>query len=172
MTAKTQNPKTILIADDTPADVQRLHALICEAQLSNSIQVVANGADTIAYLAGKEQYGNRELYPYPTLLFLDLVMPFQSGLDVLRWLQSRPEPEHKKLGVVIMTGVGNIQEIQTAYRLGAHSFLVKPLVKEDFINLINSHIGMRMESLPEGKQVSFDTGFFTRSDWGDSAKQP
>jgi CheY-like chemotaxis protein len=156
--------KPILIADDRPSDVEAIRQFVREAGIQNPLQTVSNGVDVMDYLLGKEPYADRDLYACPTILFLDLVMPFKSGLDVLRWIRSRNEPEIRSIGVVAMTGMGNLDEIREAYQCGAHSFLVKPVVKEDFMNLIQGLKGIQVRPATDGVELNFDTGIFSRQD--------
>ena len=79
-------------------------------------------------------------------------MPKKSGFDVLAWLQSHPAD---KLGIVVLTGATDLGALNRAYALGAHSFLVKPLVIQDFLNLVNAIKGIQIKNDNEGVQVEF-----------------
>jgi FixJ family two-component response regulator len=72
--------------------------------------------------------------------------------DVLAWLQTH---RNEKLGVVVLTGATDLDSVKRAYALGAHSFLVKPLVMQDFLNLVNAIKGIRIRDDAEGLQVDF-----------------
>ncbi len=148
--------KVILVGEDDPEDVANIKRVLKGANFVNPVHFVSDGTETIAYLAGRGKYADRNLYLYPALLLLDLVMPQRSGLEVLSWIHNRPEPEHKALGIVVMTAMGNIEEIQCAYSLGAHSFLIKPLLLEDFVNLLNGLKGIRLETDDRGHPVDFN----------------
>jgi CheY-like chemotaxis protein len=95
----------------------------------------------------------------PGIIFLDLVMPWKSGLDVLNWIRSRPEPELKNLMIVVMTGMGNVEEIRQSYQRGANSFLIKPLNELDFMNLIQGHAGIKIETRADGLILRFENSF-------------
>jgi CheY-like chemotaxis protein len=108
----------------------------------NPIRGVPDGEQAIAYLNRDEPYNDCEKYPLPILFLLDLNMPRKSGFDVLSWLQACPKTN---LGVVVLTGIAGLKEVDRAYALGAHSFLVKPLVIQDFLNLANAIKGIQIE---------------------------
>lgn len=142
--------EAILIADDNQSDIEELKRIMRETGVSNPLYVAYDGTQVIEYLSGKGEYGDRTRYPYPAFLFLDLVMPSQSGLEVLRWIRERPETRSRLLGIVAVIAIRNIGQVKEAYRLGANSFLVKPLRKEDLKNLIYGVKGIHLESDSEG----------------------
>jgi CheY-like chemotaxis protein len=143
---------TILVVDDNPDDVALVKRVFETSRILNPIQCVADGEDAICYLKGEGRYADRGKHPYPILLLLDVKMPGKSGLEVLAWLQS--DPRHKSLPVVMLTIVTDLREIREAYRLGAHSFLVKPLVIEDFMNLATCLKSIKLQTSESGHYLS------------------
>ena len=63
--ARKSIQKTILVADDDPDDLEIVTAVLRDGNISNSIQIVTDGAETIEYLAGTGRFARREKYPYP-----------------------------------------------------------------------------------------------------------
>jgi CheY-like chemotaxis protein len=153
-------PKTILIADDEPDDIAMMRRVFQRAKIINPLQAVRDGREAIAYLAGEGIYSDRKSHPFPILLFLDLKMPNKSGLDVLEWIQAHNV--HPLLGIIVFTAGNKVTEIKEAYQLGAHSFLVKPLVIEDFMNLVNGLKGLRLATGDQGSHLDFDTTFIQK----------
>jgi CheY-like chemotaxis protein len=143
---------TILVVDDDPADTALIKHVFGASKIRNPIQAVGDGEQAIAYLKGEGVYAQRESYPYPILLLLDLKMPIKSGFDVLEWLQRQPNPTG--MAVVVLTGATDTRDLNRAYQLGAHSFLTKPLEREELMNLINGIRGLRVEPGAEGIQLS------------------
>ena len=123
----------ILIAEDEEDYVLLLKRAFAEAQIRNPILSVSTGKDTISYLRGEGKYSNRDEYPLPDLLLLDLKLPGFSGLEILRWL--RAQPELASLRVVVLTSSEQLRDVNDAYRLGANSFLMKPYDFEDLVHL-------------------------------------
>ena len=150
--------RTILIADDDEDDVFLLRDVLKATDLINPVQIVTTGEDTIDYLAGNGAYADRDKYPYPTLLFLDLNMPKKNGLEVMEWVQSNRE-QHP-LGVIMLTGLSSASEMRRAYELGVHSFLIKPLQFDDFKHLVTYLDGLQVRQSEQGFSLSFDTERF------------
>src|SRR4029450_8122745 len=72
----------------------------------------------------------------PELILLDLKLPGLSGLDVLRWI--RAQARFFALPVIVLTSSDDIRDVNSAYALGANSFLVKPTDFNDFLQLAHS----------------------------------
>jgi CheY-like chemotaxis protein len=102
--------------------------------VANPLFVVRDGEEAICYLKGEGVYEDRQKYPLPGVLFLDLKLPRKDGLEILRWLQT--QPQFDDLLIVVLTGFGGVTEMNASYQSGADSFLVKPFRKEDLKNLI------------------------------------
>jgi CheY-like chemotaxis protein len=125
---------TILVAEDSDDDVFFLKRAITRAGLNVQWQVVANGEQAMAYLKGDLQYGNRELFPFPTLALLDIKMPRKNGLEVLK--EIRCDPRLTRLLVVFLTSSDDPEDINLAYELHANSYLVKTNNAQDLELLI------------------------------------
>lgn len=137
MTLATQ---TVLVVEDDSNDVLLLQRSMRKAQWANPVQVVEHGDAAVAYLAGEPPYDDRDRYPLPGLILLDLKLPRRGGLEVLAWL--RAQPGLRGLPVVILTSSREHQDVNRAYQLGANSYLVKPgSLREwqDLVTLIRSY---------------------------------
>jgi CheY-like chemotaxis protein len=113
----------ILIAEDDPDDAFLIQHTLKKAELPNPTHIARDGADAIAYLKGEELYGDRQKFPFPRMLLLDLKMPRMSGLDVLRWV--RAHPDCAVIPTIILSSSNDPEDVQEAYRLGANAYLVK-----------------------------------------------
>ena len=129
-------PRPILYAEDEENDVYLMRRAFQKAGVQNPLHVVTDGAEAMRYLGGTGEFANRERHPIPCLLLLDLNLPRQSGLEVLRWL--REQPALKSLAVVILTSSSQDRDIGSAYALGANGYLVKPPSSEKLIELVIS----------------------------------
>jgi CheY-like chemotaxis protein len=140
--------KVILLAEDSPDDALVFTHVLRSAGILNPVTEVRNGAETIAYIRGEGAFGDRELHPLPTVLFLDLLMPGGDGWDVLKWL--RTHPTKSTMLVVVLTGVAQRQMLREAYLAGANSFLVKPFSKSELDSLVSAwpHLWMLAPSDP------------------------
>jgi len=123
----------ILLAEDNEDHVALIQRAFRRGGLCNPLFVVRDGEQAIAYLTGTGKFANREEFPLPTLMLLDLKMPNVDGFEVLHWI--RQQPALRGLRVVVLTTSEEQQDINRAYQLGANSFLVKPINLEDFFRL-------------------------------------
>ena len=115
--------RTILHVEDDPNDVFLLQHAMTKAGVANPVQVVTDGRQAIDYLQGAGKFADREKFPFPRLVLLDLKLPYVMGLDVLKWIRKGQGPA---LIVLMLTASGEEADIAAAYRRGANGFLVKP----------------------------------------------
>jgi len=115
---------TILLVEDEKNDVFFLKYAFKEVGILNPLQVAEDGKAAMDYLSGNGEHADRELFPLPCLVLLDLKLPRVMGLEVLKWI--REQPELKRLIVIILTSSRLEPDIETAYQLGANAYLVKP----------------------------------------------
>ena len=114
---------TILLVEDEEGDVFFLRQSMQKAGVLNPLQVASDGQQAIDYFKGVGKFADREEFPLPCLVLLDLKLPRVMGLDVLKWIREQPEVATI---VVILTSSQEQADIATAYRLGANGYLVKP----------------------------------------------
>jgi CheY-like chemotaxis protein len=126
-------PAVILLAEDDEDYVHLIRQAFARANIPNPIHVVWNGEEAIWYLKGVGKYSNRDEYPLPELLLLDIKMPRVNGFEVLQWV--RQEPSLAALRVLVLTSSDEIRDVNQAYQLGANSFLLKPHDFEDSVQL-------------------------------------
>lgn len=118
--------QTILLVEDNPADILLIQRAFRQADLSHiSLQIVRDGDAAVLYLSGEREYLDRERYPLPMLMLLDLKLPRRSGHEVLEWL--RQQPDLKRLPVIMLTSSREVFDVNQAYELGVNSYLVKPI---------------------------------------------
>jgi CheY-like chemotaxis protein len=128
------NDQTILLAEDDANDVMLIQRAFQKAGLRNVLKIVRDGDAAIKYLRGDGPYADRDQYPLPFLLLLDLKMPGTDGFEVLEWL--RDESQLKRLLVVVLTSSNLQADVDRAYELGANSYLVKPVSFDEMVHLI------------------------------------
>ena len=126
---------TILLAEDDENDVMLIKRAFSKSHVVNPIACVANGEEAVAYLSGQGSYGDRGTHPLPFMMLLDLKLPRLSGHEVLKWLRTQNNGL-KRLPVVVLTSSREPADINRAYELGANSYLVKPVVFEEFTALL------------------------------------
>ena len=131
-----KSEKLILLVEDWETDVLLFTEALRRSGLGNQVMVMPDGNETIGYLSGKGQYADRERFPLPTVLLLDLNLPKTRGWEVIQWVRS--QEEFDSLLVVVLTGSFRTGDLHRAYQMGANSFLGKPCSAQDLVNLANS----------------------------------
>ena len=127
---------TILLVEDDPNDVFLIQRAFRKANLANPVQVMKDGEAAVLYLSGQEPYADRDRYPLPILMLLDLKLPRRSGLEVLEWLKQ--QPKLKRLPVVVLTSSREHTDLNRAYDLGANSYLVKPVAFDSLLHMVQT----------------------------------
>lgn len=161
-------PGLILLVDDREEDVLLIRRALNKARVLNRVEVVWSGEEAIAYLTGAGKFSDRSEYPLPALVLLDIKMPGIDGFEVLRWI--RTVSLNPTLRVVMLTSSELMRDVNTAYELGANSFLVKPVDFERFVEISQALSGYwlwmdQAPTLPDetgGTPIS-DTEFIRRA---------
>jgi len=128
------NERAILLVEDEATDALLIQRAFQKAGLPLRLKIVRDGNQAIEYLSGQGPYSNRERFPLPFLVLLDLKMPGTDGFGVLQW--ARAEPGLKRLLIVVLTSSALQADIDRAYEAGANSYMVKPVAFEQMVHLI------------------------------------
>ena len=129
------NNKPILLVDDNPDDVTFTLRAFKKNNFSNEIVVASDGEQALQILLPENAVPAFQ----PSLVLLDIKLPKVDGLEVLRRI--RADARTRSLPVVVLTTSSEDTDIATSYRLGANSFVRKPVVFSDFVNAA-SMLGM------------------------------
>jgi CheY-like chemotaxis protein len=135
-TPGNQASGTVVMVDDDLSDIELTKRVIGNIYPRLEVRGVGSGEKMIGYLRGEDPYSDREKFPYPTLVLLDLKMGGMHGFDLLRWMGNNPP--HNLIPVVVLTVSGDVALAKHAYKLGARSFLTKPLTGSDFENTMSA----------------------------------
>jgi len=114
---------TILVIEDDSNDLFFIKRAFSSLGNRNTMQAVGDGAEAIDYLRGVDDYADRERFPLPALILMDLKMPRVDGFEFLAWL--RREPGLRIIPVVVFSSSNLDSDVRRAYELGANSFIVK-----------------------------------------------
>jgi len=145
--------KPILIAEDSPNDIELMLEALETYNLANRVVVVHDGVETMEYLRCEGKYANR-LPGNPIVLLLDMKMPKIDGLQVLR--QIRDDPAFKLLPVVMLTSSRQEKDLVMSYEYGVKAYVVKPVEFAEFLEAVKS-IGMFwaiLNELPDEKETT------------------
>lgn len=116
--------KTILLVEDNPDD-EALTLRAVRKQVPHGIDVARDGAEALDYLFGTGRHAGRDLTSPPLLVLLDLKLPKVNGLEVLR--RAREDARTRSIPIIVFTSSTEEQDILDSYRLGANSYIRKPV---------------------------------------------
>ena len=120
--------RPILLVEDNPMDVDLTKRAFARRRLANPLRIARDGEEALAYIAQWE-VGQ----PLPVVILLDLKLPKVDGLDVLR--QIKAHPQLCAVPVVILTTSAETSDVETAYTLGANSYIQKPVDFDSFLEV-------------------------------------
>lgn len=120
----------ILIVEDNRMDLELALQAFKQAKITNPVHVVYDGSETLDFLFCTGRYANRKIENRLHVVLLDLNLPKISGLEVLRRMKS--DKRTSKIPVVVLTSSQQDRDIAECRRLGAQTYLVKPVRFENF----------------------------------------
>ena len=129
----------ILLVEDNPEDLELTERVLRKANLTNSIQVVRDGAEALDFLFCEGGYSSRRIEDGPKIILLDLKLPKIDGLQVLKRIKS--DPRTKSIPVVVLTSSKEQSDVIESYDVGANSYIVKPVNFERFASAVRD-VGM------------------------------
>lgn len=115
----------ILLVEDNENDVLLTRLAFAKAGVANPHHVVGSAEEAMAYFKGEGHYADRQQFPLPGLVLLDLSLPGISGFELMKWIRSRAELS--VVHIAVLTGSAEENDAEHARQLGANSFLSKPL---------------------------------------------
>jgi CheY-like chemotaxis protein len=126
--------KQILLVEDNPDDVQLTLRALQKSNIANEVVVAEDGVEAIEYFAGRGRFAGRDTSILPQVILLDLKMPRMDGLDVLRSI--RADERTRLLPVVVMTTSNEDKDRVESYKLGANSYVRKPMDFNQFAEAV------------------------------------
>jgi CheY-like chemotaxis protein len=131
--------KIILLVEDNPDDVQLTLRSLRKNNILNEVIVARDGVEALDFLFGRGAYSGRDLDCLPVVVLLDIKLPKIDGIEVLRMI--RQDERTKFLPVVILTSSKEESDLMNGYRLGANSYVRKPVDFVQFNEAIR-HLGL------------------------------
>ena len=130
------NPiRTILLAEDSPADAEVAIDALRDANLVNPIVHVEDGVEAMDYLLRRGAFVNREA-GNPSVLLLDIKMPRMDGLEVLQLL--RADESLRRIPVVILSSSREEADLARSWDLGVNAYVVKPVDTGQFFEAVKT----------------------------------
>lgn len=127
--------RSILLAEDSPADAEMAIDALRDANLANPIMHVHDGAEALDYLFARGKFADRKGGD-PAVLLLDIKMPKVDGLEVLQ--QLRAHERLRRLPVVMLTSSREESDLARSWDLGVNAYVVKPVDSDQFFNAVRT----------------------------------
>ena len=151
MNQADNRPIDILLVEDNEADIKITLRAFKKAKLSNNIYVARDGQEALDFVYHQGKYQDKEKFPRPDLILLDIKMPKLDGLAVLGKLKA--DSECSLIPVVMLTSSEREEDVVKSYEGGAASYIPKPVNYEDFVKIVDgfNFYWNIINKLPSGK---------------------
>jgi len=123
----------ILLVEDNPNDAELTLRALKKHNLTNNLEWVKDGAEALDFLFMRGNYATRTNHT-PKLVLLDLRLPKLDGLEVLKAIRTNPQTD--TIPVVVMTSSTEERDIVSSYKLGANSYVSKPVEFNEFLKVV------------------------------------
>ncbi len=124
----------ILLIEDNPHEAQLIVRALTKNNLANKLLHLDDGADAINFIFAEGKYSDRKINNHPKLILLDLKIPKVDGLEILKRVKT--DERTKTIPIIILTSSQEEQDIVESYKLGANSYLVKPVDFNSFHKIV------------------------------------
>jgi len=126
--------KVILLVEDNPDDEDLALRAFQRSDVTNPVAVARDGIEALDYLHGTGVHAGRDVSVQPAVVLLDLKLPRMDGFAVLRNI--RADARTQCVPVVMLTSSREDQDVLECYRLGADSYVHKPLDFTEFVGAV------------------------------------
>lgn len=139
MENNTKNKKNfkdvdILLVEDSPSDAELTFRALSRNNLANKMYTVHDGEEALEFIFCTGRYAERDMTILPKVILLDMKLPKVHGLEVLKKIKS--DERTKTIPVVVLTSSEEYKDLKESYRLGANSYIQKPIEFEAFVKAL------------------------------------
>ncbi len=124
----------ILLVEDNKYNVEFMLEALKKQNLAHRVKVFRDGKEALDYLFAAGEYADRDSFEQPRVILLDLGLPKVDGIEILRMLRSNELT--KMIPVVVFSSSTSDQDRIDSYRLGANSYVIKPIAYESFLDAV------------------------------------
>jgi CheY-like chemotaxis protein len=129
-----QGVQPILVVEDSPEDYELTQEAFRLAGFRNPLHRVCDGEEALDYLHRRGRYAEPATSPRPGVILLDLNLPGTDGREVLADIKQ--DQELKRIPVIVLTTSKDDRDIQACYKIGANSYIAKPVNMDGFFSAI------------------------------------
>jgi CheY-like chemotaxis protein len=135
MATEPTTPIEILLVEDSESDVVLTQALFKDAKVINNLSVARDGEEALRRVRLEGEHRDA---PRPDLILLDLNLPRKDGREVLRELKQSPDPELRRIPVIVLTTSVLERDVLAAYEQHANAYIAKPIDLDQFASVVNA----------------------------------
>ena len=145
-----QKPFIMLLAEDDCDDRYLISEALDESGVDSQLYIVENGEELIDYLKHRGKFANKEEFPRPELILLDLNMPRMDGREALA--QIKKDPDLQMIPVVVLTTSQADEDIPKTYGMGVTGFITKPMTFSGLVDILKAvgNYWFQSVTLPSG----------------------
>jgi CheY-like chemotaxis protein len=125
----------VLLVEDDMSDAQLIKIALGRTPGEVNLIRIEDGDKAVEYLTGTAPYDDREKYPLPLTMLLDIKLPKRSGLELLQWLRSQAGPL-KRLPVMMLTSSSHRIDVNRAFERGANAYFTKPETLKELVAML------------------------------------
>jgi two-component system response regulator len=129
----------ILLVEDNPYEAELAIRSLKKHNFANNLHHIDDGAEALDFIFERGKYATATSKPNPKLILLDIKLPKVDGIEVLK--QIKADEKTKTIPVVILTSSRENQDVKACYKLGANSYIVKPVDFDSFTKAV-SELGL------------------------------
>jgi CheY-like chemotaxis protein len=135
MATEPTTPIEILLVEDSESDIVLTQALFKDAKMINNLSVARDGEEALRRVRLEGEHRDA---PRPDLILLDLNLPRKDGREVLRELKQSPDPELRRIPVIVLTTSVLERDVLAAYEQHANAYIAKPIDLDQFASVVNA----------------------------------
>jgi len=130
-----ERPMNILLVEDNAADVKIAMRAFSRSSFKNKVYVVNDGLEALDFIYRRGKYRDKEKWPMPDLILLDINMPKMDGFRFLETVKQ--DIQYNFIPVIMLTSSKNEEDIAKSYKSGASSYIPKPVNYEEFVKVVD-----------------------------------
>ena len=134
----------ILLVEDGEADIKIALRAFAKVDPDSRVYVVNDGEEALDFMHHEGRYQDKEKFPRPDLIILDINMPKMDGFQLLENIKN--EPLYSAIPVIVLTTSRDEGDKARSYRNGAAGFISKPISYNEFVKVVEgfySHVQKR-----------------------------
>jgi CheY-like chemotaxis protein len=127
---------SILLVEDDDVDAENVVRAFKKNRIANMLFITVNGEDALAFLRNEDNYSDKEKFPRPSIILLDLNMPVMNGIEFLKVIKD--DPHLKNIPVVVLTTSREENDRVESFNLSVAGYIIKPVDFNKFVEVVKA----------------------------------